>query len=271
MDRINVFKCPVCQDMLFKDGNSFKCKNRHSYDISSAGYVNLAMNQSGKTHGDDSLMVISRREFLQKGYYQPLRYAVCEAVKGTRASTILDAGCGEGYYTLEIGALGDVKIYGIDISKKAVTYASKACKGNSYGTFCVGSVYSMPYCNGVFDAVVNIFSPLAQEEYERVLKPCGYLILAVPNPHHLIELKRAVYDEVHIKPETPDEIEGFEVLSKNRVNYVFTPKSSDDISNLFSMTPYYYTTPQEKRDRLKKCPPFSITADFSVIVYRKLK
>ena len=261
-----IFKCPVCGDVLTKNDNTLKCEKRHSYDISSSGYVNLAMQQSGKTHGDDTFMVMARRDFLSCGYYEPLRTAVCETVSG---EVVLDAGCGEGYYTNKIAESENVKrIYGIDISKKAVTYASKLCKGEKFGTFCVGSVYSMPYKDGAFDAIVNIFSPLALDEYKRVLKNGGTLVLAVPNPDHLLELKKAVYDDVHIKEESDDILDGFTLCEKKRVCYKFTPKTSKTTSDLFAMTPYYYTTPAEKREKLLSIEPFEITADFSVITYK---
>ncbi len=261
-----IFKCPVCGGVLLKDGNTLKCEKRHSYDISSSGYVNLAMQQSGKTHGDDTLMVLARRDFLSCGYYEPLSKAVCEMTKG---EAVLDAGCGEGYYTKNIANSEDVKtIYGIDISKKAVQYASKLCRGEKFGAFCVGSVYDMPYLNGVFDSVVNVFSPLALDEYKRVLKNGGTLVLAVPNPEHLLELKRKVYDDVRIKEISDDTLDGFTLCKKQRVRYKFTPETGKNIGDLFAMTPYYYTTPAEKREKLLGITPFEITADFSVILYR---
>ena len=262
----DIFKCPVCGGMLLKDGVTLKCEKRHSYDISSSGYVNLAMQQSGKTHGDDTLMVASRRDFLSGGYYQMLRTAVCEAVNG---KTVLDAGCGEGYYTKSISECDGVnKVYGIDISKKAVQYASTLCKGDKFGTFCVGSVYDMPYLDGDFDAVVNIFSPLALDEYKRVLKKDGALVLAVPNPDHLLELKQKVYDDVRVKEVSDDILNGFTLCEKNRVRYKFTPETGKTVADLFAMTPYYYTTPMDKREKLLNIEPFEITADFSVLLYR---
>lgn len=271
MIKNNVFICPVCGKTLTVNGAVMKCELGHSYDISSANYVNLAMNQSGKTHGDDALMVNSRRTFLSGGYYARLRESVLDALRLTRSKTVLDAGCGEGYYTHALGTLPNATVYGIDISKKAVASAGRLCRGDSYGIFCVGSVYSMPYASGSFDAIVNIFSPLALDEYKRILKTCGYLVLAVPNQEHLIELKRAVYDDVRIKEDVSDTIDGFELVNKKRVNYTFTPENIKALEALFAMTPYYYTTPAEMRQRITENGTFDITADFSVITYlRKL-
>lgn len=271
MNKDSVFRCPVCKKRLVRNGESMKCESNHSFDISSANYVNLAMNQSGKTHGDDALMVNARRNFLSGGYYEKLKKEICLAVENAGGITVLDAGCGEGYYTYALGGIAGTTVYGIDVSKKAVMRAGKLCRGDKFGTFCVGSVYSMPYTDDSFDVIVNIFSPLAYEEYRRVLKSGGKLVMAVPNPEHLIQLKRAVYDEIRIKEESDDTLCGFEMINKKRVNYTFTPKDTEAIEDLFAMTPYYYTTPAEKRSRLTSNGIFDITADFSVITYKIVK
>ena len=270
MKEKTIFKCPVCGDVLYKENNTLKCEKRHSYDISSQGYVNLSMNQSGKTHGDDTLMVSARRNFLSFGYYKKLCDAISDAVVSSNGKTVLDAGCGEGYYTKQMGENEGVTVYGIDISKKAVAYASKLCKGESFGIFCVGSVYGMPYFDSSFDTIVNVFSPLALDEYKRLLRSNGTVVLAVPNPEHLIELKKAVYDTVRIKDETNDTLEGFELTDKKIIKYKFLPNDTKTVTDLFSMTPYYYTTPASKRSKLESIPPFEITADFSVLTYKKI-
>lgn len=79
------------------------CPAGHTFDIAAKGYVNLLMsNSSGaKRHGDDRLMINARRDFLSKGFYEPLREALYEALSAEfpRGGTLLDAGCGECWYT----------------------------------------------------------------------------------------------------------------------------------------------------------------------------
>ena len=91
------FICPVCEGKLFNIGTSLKCLKAHSFDISKQGYVNLLMKNDSGRHGDDKLMLNARKNFLDKGYYAPLRDAVCEILG--KEQTVLDSGCGEGYYT----------------------------------------------------------------------------------------------------------------------------------------------------------------------------
>lgn len=86
----------------------FKCPLGHSYDAAREGYVNL---HSGRRLGDTAEMLAARRRFLGRGHYEPLSDTINRLVAqgGILADstsdlppTVLDAGCGEGYY---LGAL----------------------------------------------------------------------------------------------------------------------------------------------------------------------
>ena len=68
---MSLFICPVCNSVLTELESMFKCENNHCFDKAKQGYVNLLMSQqsSNKRHGDDKLMVKSRRDFLGNGYY----------------------------------------------------------------------------------------------------------------------------------------------------------------------------------------------------------
>ena len=92
--------CPVCKKKLIKENKTFRCENNHSFDCAKQGYVNLSRKQT-KNHGDNALMVKARTDFLEKDYYDFMRQYVKRKANG---SIYLDAGCGQGYYTKEIGA-----------------------------------------------------------------------------------------------------------------------------------------------------------------------
>lgn len=98
--------CPVCGGVLHREERSLRCGAGHCYDIARQGYVNLLRsNQSkSKRHGDDKRMVAARTAFLDAGYYAPLRDAVAAAAAEFTAddADVLDAGCGEGYYTAQV-------------------------------------------------------------------------------------------------------------------------------------------------------------------------
>jgi 23S rRNA (guanine745-N1)-methyltransferase len=77
------FICPVCGKELIKNNKSLTCKNNHNFDIAKSGYANLLLSQQikAKHHGDDKVMVRSRRDFLNKGYFNLLLESVSETVK----------------------------------------------------------------------------------------------------------------------------------------------------------------------------------------------
>ena len=90
--------CPKCGNKLVREERVWRCQNNHSYDIAKRGYVNLALHHKALS-GDDREMVKARTRFLSHGYYAPLQAALVELVRGYHPSIVIDAGCGEGYYT----------------------------------------------------------------------------------------------------------------------------------------------------------------------------
>jgi 23S rRNA (guanine745-N1)-methyltransferase len=95
------FACPKCKGELVLDGNTKKCKNNHCFDRAKAGYYNLLLGAKGGTHGDNADMVEARRDFLSRGYYEPLADRLAAIVTDLTpvCGAVLDAGSGEGYYT----------------------------------------------------------------------------------------------------------------------------------------------------------------------------
>ena len=96
---MSIFVCPKCKTPLYDEGNSLFCQNRHCFDKSKYKYVNLLLQNGKQNHGDNKLMIRSRKSFLDRGYYSHLRLSLCESIcKHLKNGVILDAGCGEGYY-----------------------------------------------------------------------------------------------------------------------------------------------------------------------------
>ena len=264
------FICPVCKGEISLLERTYKCPNNHCFDLSKDGYVNLLMSQQSslKRHGDDKLMVKARRDFLEKGFYNELRQALCETLKEAlpEDATIVDVGCGEGYYTSEISKVNDFEIFGIDISKDALKYAAKSVKGSS---FAVASAFSLPFAENSADCVLSVFAPSAYEEFSRVLKNDGKLIKAIPLENHLWELKCALYKEPYKnKPEKRND-ELFKLVSQKEIKYKINLTEKEDIENLFKMTPYYYKTGREDAERLLSLESLETTVHFGVEVYEK--
>lgn len=264
------FICPVCKNEIALFERTYKCQNNHCFDLSKDGYVNLLMSQQSslKRHGDDKLMVKARREFLEKGFYGELREKLCKTLTATLSenATIVDVGCGEGYYTSEVVKANSFEVFGIDISKDALKYAAKSVKRSS---FAVASAFSLPFADESVDCVLSVFAPSAYEEFYRVLKSDGKLIKAIPLEEHLWELKCALYKEPYKnKPEKRND-ELFKLVSQKEIKYKIKLTEKDDIENLFKMTPYYYKTSREGAEKLFSLERLETTVHFGVEIYEK--
>ncbi len=271
---MGILICPVCGEKLDLSDRSYVCTNRHSFDKAKSGYVNLLLSKHiGKTvHGDNKLMVQARRDFLEKGYYAPLKDALCEIVSDKlEGNVVLDAGCGEGYYTTAIydklnSQQKSVSMYGIDISKIAVEAAAKRKKNI---TFAAASVFHISVLSDSCDMLVTMFAPYCGTEYARVLRKGGIMTMAVPSTEHLWELKKAIYDIPYLNEVKPFDLEGFDFIGHEHIAYNMELGSQQDVQSLFSMTPYYYRTGRDQQQRLEQICSICTKADFELLIYRK--
>jgi 23S rRNA (guanine745-N1)-methyltransferase len=267
------FLCPKCNlPLAQKEGGAVACAAGHSYDRSREGYYNLLLGSGAGVHGDNKEMVAARRAFLNTGAYFPLARRVAELCAShlPQGGTLLDVGCGEGYYTniieSQISAGGSGQIYGFDISKDAVRLCARKNKNLS---LAVASAYRMPFADSAFDVVTNLFSPLAREEILRVLRPRGKFIMAIPDREHLFGLKSAIYKTPYKNEVADTHLDGFELVEDEPLTYKFRLDSPEKIQSLFMMTPYAYRTRPSDRAKVEVLKALECTADFRIFVYKK--
>ena len=273
---MSLFICPVCGGKLERSEKGYLCPMGHGFDLAAEGYVHLlpANKKHSKLPGDDKNMVRARNRFLSGGYYEPLRKTLSALTLELSGDdpAVLDSGCGEGWYTEGIyNALKSTgksfQVGGIDISKEAVRLAAKRLKN---AEFAVASAYHLPLAEDSVSLVLNCFSPLCTSEFLRVLKTDGHFVYVVPAPRHLWELKCAVYDKPYENERTREEYEGFELVKTVNVDSVITLPDRQTISDLFTMTPYFWKTPKEGIARLELLEMLETEISFDIYVYRKV-
>lgn len=267
--------CPHCRVPLVRREQAFCCPNGHSYDIARAGYCNLLQSsRSGEHTGDSRDMVLARRRFLDRGYYAGLAQGLCEHVSqltvGNHAVHLVDAGCGEGYYTRQMAqALHEsgrlAESVGMDISKSATQYAAKR---DPYTQYVTASVYHMPVADGCADVICSIFAPTPVQEFLRVLKPDGAVICVVPGAEHLWELKCAVYDTPYQNREEKHKLDGFQRTERHKIMYQVHIDNAEDIRTLFAMTPYAHRTPRRGLERLHELHELDVTLSFLLLTFQ---
>ena len=268
-----IFVCPKCSGKLnISATGAAVCERGHCYDRSRYGYYNLLMSNEGGVHGDNQTMVEARRKFLDSGNYSPLCNELARLCKKHFSGGVfVDIGCGEGYYTEQvvnaISELGQAfEPAGFDISKEAVKYASRRCRG---AHFAVASAYRMPIKSGSVSLAMNVFSPLAVEETARILRTGGIFVMAIPGEEHLFGLKRTLYKTPYKNQVQDTEICGFKLIDKRHIRYNLSLDSREKIYSLFMMTPYAYRTPKESADRLLETDSLPCEAEFIILVYEK--
>ena len=273
---MNILTCPVCKERLKQSEKSYVCSNKHSFDIAKSGYINLLLSSGANKiiHGDNKLMVNARRDFLERGYYEPLLNGLKKVVSElyNDGDIILDAGCGEGYYTngmYECLSVNNdkVNIYGVDVSKIAVDIAAKKCKEVKY---VVASVFHMPIADESCDIVTTLFAPFCKEEFYRVLRKTGVLVMVIPSERHLYGLKIAIYDKPYLNNVKDYHIDDFELIKNEKISYTIHIDNNSDIQNLFSMTPYYYKSGKKEQDKIAELNELDTEIEFEILVYRKV-
>lgn len=281
-DKSKLYSCPVCRLPLEKQERCYVCPNQHSFDIAKKGYVNLllANQKNAKEPGDSKEMIISRRDFLNKGYYEPLAEQLSKiiikliGIDKKDEINLLDAGCGEGYFTSRIkkqliiqNPTCNVTLWGIDISKPAINFATGRDKEIN---FAIASNYNLPILSESLDCILWTFAPGEEAEFRRVLKKSGKLITVTPGYEHLFGLKEMLYDQARkheIKDTVPD---GFKFLESISITYELCLKDSGDIVNLLAMTPYYWHINSTARQKVESADELQTSVDFLIKIYEKI-
>jgi 23S rRNA (guanine745-N1)-methyltransferase len=245
--------------------------------VAADGHVNLLPSgrHRRRAAGDSAGMVRSRRRFLEAGHYDPLAVALVDAVEQatthTPVSVLLDAGCGEGFFTRALRAAlpSSVDVCGIDVSKPAVTAAAKRDPGSTYA---VASAFDLPVLDGSVDLIVSNFSPVDGADFSRALREGGLVVAAHPGPDHLFALRALVYDEPR-----PHEPKGplrhhpdlFEVAATAEVRAPLHLTTSDDVANLLAMTPYFWQADEAKQARIATLPGLDTELHVLLTTYRR--
>lgn len=148
--------------------------------------------------------------------------------KGT--NKILDAGCGTGALIIKMSKFG--KVWGIDASSEALKFT----KRNGLKKIKKGSVTKIPFNKNTFDAVVSVDvlyhknvenDQRALEEFYRVLKPGGILIIKNPahnwlrGSHDIIIHTKRRYNKEKFKKKVNKA--GFQIIRLSYINISFLP------------------------------------------------
>ena len=248
----SAFACPICQENLNLIETSLKCSNRHSFDLAKFGYVNLAP-QIKQSANYDKENFQNRQQILESGFYQAILKGISDilATKPS-AKTVLDIGCGEGFYSRKLQeSHSDKTFYAFDISKDSVQIAAKS-ETNWAVNWFVGDLARLPIKDASMDILLDIFSPANYGEFRRVLSQNGILIKVIPTENHLKEIRQVVQKQLTKKDYSNQDIkehfqEHFSIQS-SQIASLTKPITAEQRQALLSMTPLLFHVDQSKID-----------------------
>lgn len=260
--------CPLCALSLVENSQGLACVNRHQFDRAKEGYFNLlpVHHKNSREPGDAKQQLIARRAFLNAGYFSPLVDELKKIIS-TDISTLLDIGCGEGYFTRSLSEhCFSADVYGIDIAKAGVRLAAK--NSSLKITYAVASSHLLPVADASMDVIARIYAPSKDEELLRVIKSGGKLIIVTPGKQHLIGLRKKIYQTIkpHPKPKVP---EGFKEVAQQEISFSLNIPAGELTASLLEMTPFSWKLNQELHEQLIK-DGLDDCADFQISVYEKM-
>ena len=262
--------CPVCGEILSRAEKEYRCENRHSFDIARQGHVNLLVVQQKHSlnPGDTREQVLSRRTFLEGGFYEPIAKALCDTAQELGAKgPILDVGCGEGYYCTRLAEALNAELLGLDISKEAVRCAAAKYKGHQW---VCGTASHLPVADGSVGTLTSLFALTLPEEFHRVLAKDGLYFQVLAAQDHLLGLKSVIYPELKLKEkDSIPELPGFERIKTVPIRFTFTVEGQQ-VQNLLSMTPHVYRISKAGAEALAATPVLTDTASCVLNIYQAL-
>jgi 23S rRNA (guanine745-N1)-methyltransferase len=204
--------------------------------------VNLLPAGHGKTalEGDAPDMLRARQRVFRRGYYERLSVEINQRASGRRI--IADAGCGVGYYIGQLAAARpEARCFGFDLSKHALKLAARAYPEVTYFVNDVKQRIALP--DDSVDLLLDVFAPRNAGEFSRILKTDGALLVVIPAPNHLSELRER-YQLLGIDEDkaarTVDQLQPeLRLENQGTIRYSVSIPGSE-IVDLIEMTPNYW-------------------------------
>jgi 23S rRNA (guanine745-N1)-methyltransferase len=188
--------CPVrnCRLPLTRDGQRLLCERGHSFDVARSGYINLLQPQDRRSNqpGDTIAAVRARRRLHDRGVSRPLLDAIAEILAASGDDVVLDAGCGDGFYLGSLFCQTGCSAHGVDISVPAIEAAARRYPECEW--IVANADRFVPYAERFFSIVMSITARMNPHEFRRVLRDDGRLLIALPAPDDLIELRGSGHD-----------------------------------------------------------------------------
>jgi len=189
--------CPVrtCYLPLTRDARAWTCARGHSFDVARRGYVNLLQPQDRRSldAGDPRAALDARSRLLATGIGRGILDAFVALASGLlpdAGAAVADLGCGAGEALGVLHSRRNIVAVGIDLAAPAVDIAARRFPSVTW--VVANADRRLPLLDASQSLVMSLHARRNPAECERVLSAGRHLLVALPAPDDLIELREAV-------------------------------------------------------------------------------
>lgn len=184
-----------CGLPLARNEQTWTCANGHSYDIARSGYLNLLQPQDRRSlaAGDTAAAVEARARLHAVGVGSALIRTLLDRLASLQLSdpaVIADLGSGSGDALGTCVAERGVAGIGIDLSVAAAQHAARRFPRVTW--VVANADRRLPLVEARVSFLMSLHGRRNAGECARVLAPSGFLFVAVPAAHDLIELREFI-------------------------------------------------------------------------------
>jgi len=246
----------------------------HCFDIARSGYINLLQPQDSRSRdpGDAAGAVAARRRLFDAGAGGALLETLAAQINDLdlppRART-LDVGSGEGSLLGALAARFDLDAAGVDLSARAVDLAARRHPDLLW--LVANADRGLPCADGSLDLVLSITARRSPAECSRVLAPGGYLVVAVPAPDDLSELREAVLGSASREDRLA------KLIEEHATHFVLVGQRESRERRIFSavqledlLVSTYRGGRAGRRERVKELGDLAVTLSHAIVVFKAL-
>jgi len=236
---LSYLRCPLCYSSFKLINKSLICQCGHCFDIAKKGYINFSQRRTERVYGND--LFKNRNKVFEMGLFTPVVNVLKQLISEYSFpdnSIMLDAGCGEGYYTRNISYPNCNKRIGLDLAKEGIVMASTKDKE---GLYLVADLANIPIKDNSVGLILDVFTPANYKEFKRVLNTGGIVVKIIPKEEYLIELREIAsgllrkeeYDSSEVSHYTE---RNMDIIASKRITYSQSV-SVNEAKIIASMTP----------------------------------
>lgn len=270
------FQCPTCGLPLLQHQASqgFYCANKHHFDRSEQGYWVFTKPQKQKPTGDSRQQVRAKHFLLESGIFSPLidRMAMMILSLQKEELSLLDYECAEGFYLRALSAKLAELTHGVNVHYSGVADAENAIfaatKAQTPGVLCLSTLKVLPFADRSIDLVTVIDKPLKGKESVRVLKEQGFMLLVLPGPRHLWQLKEYIYPDLMEKSVQINLPSGLLLKETQSLSFNLSVTGEQALT-LLDMSPYAWRATDKMKHHIQANHFESLEIDFVLVLAQK--